>query len=369
VFSFAAETKPKGGLTPIGSGSFLVIGDRGGAANFGVIAEVNVSNNTWTVLHEFLADTKPKAALQSLGVPGYFFTTDRGGIENMGVIARFDPGSGVTPVASLTTNLGLKVDAPLVSMNGQWFFGAREGGDLTQLSGKGAGSIGVFDPLTGNLTKLLNLHAANHGGKIKSMLPFGQWLYFTAEEGGDLSLNTGKGLGTISRLNVASLEIQRLCVFDGPQLGSKPKSLLAVDDRIYFITGEGGANNYGVAGVITNGTNIAILAHADATSGARSEGSLTRFGDELLFTTELGGANYFGTIASFTLPARSVPARLQYSMTGKSLQLAWPAEAADCVLETADAINSTIWTPIAGPGTNRAEVTADGAIRFFRLRR
>ncbi len=45
----------------------------------------------------------------------------------------------------------------------------------------------------------------------------------------------------------------------------------------------------------------------DELVGAKSEGSLTQYRGKMLFTTDLGGANFLGAISAFELPDLGLP--------------------------------------------------------------
>ncbi|MBI2929082.1 MAG: hypothetical protein HYY24_25745 [Verrucomicrobia bacterium] len=370
---FLVETKVKGGLTRYTSNELLFVCEKGGAANFGFVGTFNLVDNSITRLHEFPAETKPKTAPIQLGTnDGWFFYTDKGGTANLGSLARFQPGAGVSVAASFTLDTGIKFDALPLLWSNQVYYAAREGGDTNQLAGKGAGAIGTIDLATGTVTKLVNLNAANHGAKIKSLIPFNGLLHFTADEGGDLTENTGKGWGALGYFNPADNSVTRYFVCDDVTTGRKPRGLVPVGDRLYFNCGEGGPNTFGTFGCVTNGTNVTIVGVNTETIGAKTDAGITRFGRFIYFVTELGTPNFLGGISAYELPDGLEPAQppaLTIARVGNSLQLSWPQSASAFVLERCDALTSASWTIIAGPGVNTATVLLDGSAGLFRLRR
>jgi hypothetical protein len=368
LYHFLVETKVKGGLSPANSNELMFASERGGSANWGFIGSFSRVSNTVSVLHEFPVETKPKTAPLSLDATNWYVLTERGGAENQGVLGRFAPGAGFSAVASFTTNSGIKFEAAPVVLNGTIYYAAREGGDTTQLAGKGAGAIGKIDLTTGVITKLLNLHAADHGAKIKSLAAFNGHLYFAAEEGGDLSLNSGKGWGTLGWFDPTKNSATRFLVCDDATTGRKPRGLAAVEDLLYFNCGEGGPTTYGTFGLVTNGTNAVILGANTVEIGSKTD-VITSAGNLILFTTELGCANYLGGISAYQLPeiVTAIPPTLVARRVGRDLDLSWDDDT--YTLERCDNLDVGGWTLVTNPGTTSVTFPATGASGFFRLRK
>ncbi|MCL4786445.1 MAG: hypothetical protein KJ070_06555, partial [Verrucomicrobia bacterium] len=264
---------------------------------------------------------------------------------------------------------GVKAESRPVWFNGQLYYAAREGGDTSQLAGKGAGAIGTIDLATGTVTKLADLDAANNVAKIKTLLPFNGRLYYTGEEGGDLSLNSGKGFGGLGYYTPTNNTFTRLFVCDSSTTGTKPRGLVPVDDQLYFNCGEGGPNGYGTFGVVSNGTTVSIIGVNDIAIGSKSDVGITRFGNYIYFVTELGCANFLGGISAYELPTPSAVApMLTMGVVGNSLQLFWPESANDFVLEQSASLTGD-WIVIAGPGATSNSVPMTNSSGFFRLRR
>jgi len=370
LHQFTVETKVKGGFTLVSNAFLWFVCEKGGPANFGFIGSFSVADNSVTRLHEFTTDAKPKTAPAALDGNGWCFLAEKAGASGVGALLRYVPGSGASVVASFTTALGVKSES-LAVFGGQIYYAAREGGDTTQLAGKGAGAIGTIDLASGTVTKLADLNAAGHGAKIKSLVPFQGKLYYAAEEGGNLALNSAKGFGALGYFDPADNSLHPFFVSDDVTTGTKPRGLLPVGDRLYFNCGEGGPNTYGTFGVITNGTNAVILGVNDVTIGAKTDVGITRFGNFIYFVTELGCANFLGGISAYELPSPpSTPApALTFTATDNTLEITWPASASDFVLEQSGQLTPENWSVIAGPGVNHAIVRLAGASGFFRLRK
>jgi uncharacterized repeat protein (TIGR03803 family) len=369
LYEFPEETKVKDGFTLVSNELWFVC-EKGGAANFGYLGSFNLASNTVTRLYDFTADIKPKSAPLPLDTNGWYFFAEKAGSHGVGALLRFSPVTGLSTAASFTISTGVKVESRPVWFNGQLYYAAREGGDTTQLGGKGAGAIGTIDLATGTVTKLANLDAANNVAKIRTLLPFNGRLYYTGEEGGDLSLNSGKGFGGLGYYDPTNNSFTRLFVCDASTTGTKPRGLVAVDDRLYFNCGEGGPNGLGTFGVVINGTNAVIVGVNDAVVGGKSDAGLTRFGNFIFFATELGCAHFLGGISAYELPAttgNSAPV-LNMTVSGTTLQLWWDSSASDYILEQSTTLTGT-WSAITAPGATNASVPMTNSSGFFRLRR
>jgi uncharacterized repeat protein (TIGR03803 family) len=368
LYEFPVETKVKDGFNVVSNELWFVC-EKGGSANFGYIGSYNVTSNTVTVLHNFTVETKPKSAPLALDTNGWYFFTEKLGTGGVGALLRYSPISGVSTAASFTLATGVKAESRPVWFEGQLYYAAREGGDTTQLAGKGAGAIGTIDLTTGTVTKLADLDATNNVAKIKTLLPFNGRLYYTGEEGGDLSSNTAKGYGGLGYYTPSNNVFTRLFVCDASTTGWKPRGLVPVDDRLYFNCGEGGPNGYGTFGVVSNGTDVSIIGVNDLAVGSKSDVGITRFGNYIYFVTELGCANFLGGISAYELSATAVPAPLlTMAVSSHNLELSWPEAANDYVLESASTPGGT-WSTLAGPGTNAVTVPMTNSSAFFRLRR
>lgn len=367
LYDFPVQTKPKGGLVPVGTNELWFVCEKGGATTFGYLGSFKLSDSTVTSLHDFPVDTKPKTAPVLIDTNWYFFT-EAGGAYGGGYLARYTPGAGVSIAASFHAGIGYKFETPPVLFNGVLYYAAREGGDFTQAGGKGAGTIGRIDLATATAVKLLDLHATNHGAKIRHMIPYMGRLFFTAEEGGDLALNAGKGWGAISSFDPATTSITRHVVFDDLTNGRKPRSLLPVDDKLYFNCPEGGSTVYGTLGYLDPSLVAQIVATNNLEDGYKAE-ALVRDGSRLLFTSEFGCAGFNGGITAYELPQSAAvpPPAPAMAIAGGQLNLNWSSSASDFMLEFATTITGT-WTTVAGPGVTNAAVPLADACGFFRLR-
>lgn len=364
AYEFSTETKVKGGLVPVDHRLWFVC-EKGGAAGYGYIGAFDPADSTVIVLADFAAETKPKTAPTALDDQGWYFLTDKGGSLNLGALMRFHPAAGLAVIASFDQETGHKFEAPPVAFQGRIWYAAREGGDLSQMSGKGAGVIGTLDLQQGRVESRLVLNAANHGAKIRALLPVGDKLYYAAEEGGDLTLNSGKGYGGIGCYDPQTGTARWILVCDGPINGAKPKALVHHRDQLYYLCAEGGSTGYGLIGRIVN-NNPELVATLDASTGAKAD-ALTVWQNRLFVTTELGAAHWFGGIATLPLSASVAPTLSWHHQQGR-LQLRWnPPE--NWQLETAPTPTGP-WSPVetAEATSGSLSVEPTDPARFFRLR-
>ena len=360
LYEFPALTKAKG-LAAVGDEMWFVT-ETNGTSRFGYVGCFNPASNTVEELCAFPGHTLAKSAPFVLGTNGFYFFTEAGGTNGTGALMHYSRAGGLVTTCSFTPATGIKPEARPVFFNDQLFFGGREGGDPTQQGGKGAGTIGTIDLATGNITKLLDLNATNHGARIKSLLPFGDRIYYTTDEGGDLAFNGGKGNGAMGIFDPSTLEVTRLLTCNGTNTGTKPKCLVAVEDRVYFNCGEGGTNGCGAFYVVANGTNLARIATLDVPFGNKSD-MLTLYGNRLFCATEQGCSNWLGGISAFEVDI--APRELAAQEENGVMTFAWSELANDCVLE----YNPTLtheWQAVAGPGRTNAVAAVPG---FYRLRR
>ncbi|MBP7828402.1 MAG: hypothetical protein KA248_00650 [Kiritimatiellae bacterium] len=358
---FDVETKAKGACRM--SNSLWFVTEKGGAANLGYIGRFDLAAHTVERLCEFTNATSAKSAPFLLG-DGFYFFAEAGGASNQGALMRYSLEGGLATVVSFHAALGIKPEARPVWFDGRLYFGTREGGDTTQQTGKGAGSIGLLDLAAGTATNLVNLNASNHGARIKALLPFGGRLYYTTDEGGDLTLNGGKGSGAAGFFDPASRTLTRLFVCNGATTGIKPKGMVAVRDRVYFNCGEGGPNGCGAWYGITDGTNVFPAATNDIPFGNKAD-LLTPYGRRIYCATEQGCSNWLGGISAyeFEVEEAELAARLQNGQ----IALGWDILANDHVLEFSPSLTGK-WTVVAGRDGTNAVLPYTEPMGFFRLR-
>ncbi|MBN8245894.1 MAG: hypothetical protein J0L84_00460, partial [Verrucomicrobia bacterium] len=275
---------------------------------------------TVTSLHEYASDVKPKSGFLAVG-EDLWFATEKGGSGNGSIEKLSLPGGTVTWVADLEVATGIKVESFAHDGAGHLYFAPREGGDLAEVGGKGAGTVRRLDLSSRGITTVVTLKNAEHGSKVRNLLFWQGQLWWVCEEGGDLSLEGGKGGGTLMSCDPATGGVQRRHLFDGTT-GLKPKGLALAGGDLYFTTEKGGAENLGVFGVARGGTNVSVLQDLGVTTGAKPDHQLSVLGNRLLFATENGGSGFLGTILSYTLPSAPEILTLEVDAQRSHLELA-----------------------------------------------
>ena len=375
IHSFTVEAKPKGPLVQVGE-VFYLQGEKGSTqTGFGWIGRFDPATGQFTEVAAYNADLKPKSGLVPAG--GFLWLATEKGGTGSGSLDRFDPSTGVlTNMVNLSFETGIKAESFAVGPDGTaLYMAAREGGDAGQLAGKGAGTLLRLQTATGELTRLAVFRATEHGAKPRGLTLHGDRLWMVMEEGGDLSLNSGKGGGTIAYFDLSTGTLSRVHVFDGTPTGQKPRGLARVGDDFYFVTEAGGLSGYGVFGVLRQGTVVEVLAELTADTGAKPDSFLTVLNHRIVFSTELGGANSLGSILAWSLPSQPpVPPELMLTRTenGK-LRLSWPDPTGRFVLQQTSALGFGSWqdwpgTPELHEGRAAVELAPEAAAAFFRLR-
>lgn len=375
LHSFGTDAKPKGGLVRVGD-AFYLQGEKGAVSTgFGWIGRFDPASGEFTELAAYPADVKPKSGLVAAG-GALWLATEKGGAGS-GSLDRYDPVTGeLTTVVSLTFELGLKVESFAVGADGRTLYaGAREGGDAAEVGGKGAGTLLRLDTQSGEVTRLMAFKAGGHGAKLRGLTLHDHRLWFVMEEGGDLALNNGKGGGTVACYDLDQGTLTRVHAFDGVSTGQKPKGLVRAGEDFYFVTEAGGAGGLGVFGVLRRGATVEPLAELTAETGAKPDFFLSVLGNRVVFTTELGGAGYLGSILAWPLAAQpAAPATLQIARTADGRQrLIWSDPEGAFVLQTTAALGLGVWqnwpgSPEVSGGLRVVEMSPDAPTAFFRLR-
>ncbi len=373
--SFERDAKPKGGLARVGD-HFYLQGEKGAAATrFGWIGRFDPVTSEFAELAAYEADVKPKSGLVAAGA-SLWLATEKGG-AGAGSLDRFDPATGaLSTVVQLNFELGSKVESLVAPPDGQVLYaGAREGGLATEAGGKGAGTLLRVDPRNGQVTRLVAFHAAAHGAKLRALTLHQNRLWFVMEEGGDQTLNNGKGGGAILRYDLEQDVLERVHVFDGATTGLKPKGLARVGNDFYYVTEAGGTGGLGVLGVVRNGTTVEAVAELTAETGAKPDFVLTPIGQRLVLTTELGGNGYLGTILAWSFAAQPItPPAMHWARTPDGhVRLSWPDAGGGFVLQWTAQPGAGAWEDWPGTPEPAGDWVAVGLApdlpaAFFRLR-
>jgi uncharacterized repeat protein (TIGR03803 family) len=194
-----------------------------------------------------------------------------------------------------------------VSLSGNTLYGtAWQGGNLSLNNGHGDGTVFSVPLSGGSPTVLATFNGSNGEEPSAGLTLSGNTLYGTTEEGGNLSLNSGYGDGTVFSLPLSGGSLTVLASFNGGN-DSYPASLTLSGNTLYGTTFAGGVNGYGtVFSVPLSGGSPTVLATFNGSNGSYPEPGLTLSGNTLYGTTAGGGANgYCGTVFSLPLSGGS----------------------------------------------------------------
>lgn len=371
-FEFEEETKVKGGFFRENEHSLLFTAEKGGANQFGYIGRFLIGESRVENLYDFTEELKPKTGLTMVEENAYIFATDKGGTGD-GFLGRWTPSEGVSVVANFNPERGVKTEAALVPMHDVVYYVSKEGGNLDQHKGKGAGVIGKIDLVNKEISPLILLDESVHGFKVKGWhRGDDERLYYLAEEGGRMEQNDGKGSGVMGVFNPQEGSLTVLHAFDEFTSGVKPKGApLKIGDRLYYTTSEGGVLGFGTFGYVTTEGEVVVLADLDSFTGAKSESYLTHFSNRIYFPTELGGAHFLGTIVAYSLPyTEPVVPVLDINMEGDKIHVTWSTTGAPGVYELQMASDFSLgeWHPVEADNSGRFTLErANRSMSFFRL--
>lgn len=240
----------------------------------------------------------------------------------------------------------------------------------------------TFAPL-GNAQTLEVLHSfqGSDGGAPHAELVQGNDgnFYGTTERGGDLSQLNGVGAGTVFKMTTNGM-LTTLVSFNSSN-GRFPHGLVqGSDDNFYGTTSSGGnlslnsGNGYGTVFKMEPDGTLTTLVRFNGTNGAYPEAALVQGSDGNLYgTCPVGGAYNKGTVFRVVMPP-ALP-RLDIARNGNEIVLSWPASAAGFGLETAESLTPSMnWTPVSEIPTitgdqNTIAVSDPRGRRFYRLRR
>jgi uncharacterized repeat protein (TIGR03803 family) len=311
LHSFTGSGVGKSGALPVGrlvldsSGNIYGTAQNGGRIGNGTVFKTT-TNGTMTILISFtnVAGALPEAGL-AFGSDGNLYgTTDNGGINSKGTVFMITTNGNQTLLFSFTSTNGFYPQAALTLGNDCNFYGTTSQGGNTNLNnGFGYGTVFRITPM-GVLTTLISFNNTN-GAQPQANLALGADgnFYGTTRDGGNLSLNSGYGYGTVFKIttNGALTTLVSFALTNGywPQAGLS----LGNDGNFYGTTTGGGDTNlnggygYGSVFKITTTGVLTTLANFNSSNGQTPNAGVTLGSDGNFYgTTAYGGAGGIGTI-------------------------------------------------------------------------
>jgi len=270
-----------------------------GSNGFGVFFEYDYNTNYYKKIVDFNGSNNgrnPYGSMMQASNGKLYGTTNIGGNFNAGTIFEYNLSSAtLTKVFDFNTGnaTGSNPKGNLIeSTNGKLYGLAQSGGN------NGVGTIFEFDPSTNIFTKKINLTVWSGEQPAGSLLEANNGkMYFLAILGGTNSLGSLVEYDPTLNFMLKKCDLSSLT-------GGKPTGSLiqASNGKLYGLTSEGGANNFGtiIEYDITNNILTKLFDFNGASSGSTPRGSLVQHPNGKLYgLTRGGGINNRGTIFSF----------------------------------------------------------------------
>lgn len=385
----------------------------GGAGNKGTLAKIDLASGVITTLHDFASSGLPTGATPRGGLTpigeDLWGMTSLGGVSNRGALFRYRPNVQVTSlveeVVNDITNLvevvttgttevvtdfdgavngGQPYDS-LLRVGDAYYFTTFTGGSTFGAPGLslGAGTLSrlTFGPGgTAMITRLIDLPAGHTQFPANAPVLYGtNHLYFsTVGPNGSPGALVRYDLDTGSWTN----EFNFITNAPNPVLyGRQPgyNALSVWQDKLYFMTRQGGSNNTGVIAIYDpavktvtkladlTGTNGLALGSA---SGSFNGGTVVEWQDRyyLYYPVTAGGASNRGTIVRVHLPAPPVELATTTTFGETNLLLTWEGGYPPFTVQRSSDLSQDTWTVVADGLTQRSvELPYGHQIELFRV--
>lgn len=291
------------GEVPIGTLLMDADGNLYGIAGgvYGSVFEIVNGSGVITTLADFDVNSGqiPSGGLVMDSSGNLFGTTEQGGADDDGTVYEVAAGSdAITTLAIFNGPDGRDPQGPLMMDSAGNLYGTTEfGGGTTTAAGA------VFELASGSttITKLATfdgIDGANPEGAL--IMDSAGNFYGTAHSGGPLtSAGVSRSLGEVFELARGRKVITDLAGFNVTN-GQNPNATLVMDSSgdLFGTTPLGGANNFGTAFEIVNGSDIiTTVANLDGTNGSSAFGGLIfDSAGNLYGTASGGGASHDGAV-------------------------------------------------------------------------
>jgi uncharacterized repeat protein (TIGR03803 family) len=281
-------SEPSAGLILGSDGNLYGTAYQGGACGYGTVFSMT-SNGVLRVIAPFCDynGIGPRGGIVQDSDGSFYGTTFFGGTNgSFGTVFKIATNGTFSTLLSFDGTNGERPETQLLKLADGKFYGTTYGGGVTNMNYTlGMGT--VFNMTTnGTLTTLTIFNGANgiEPGNCLSLGADGS-LYGTTSYGGNLTLNSGNGFGTVFKM-ATNGELTTLAAFNGTN-GSEPNSKLvfASGGIIYGSTVTGGVDNYGTVFSLDPSGNLTTLASFLGTNGMSPVGGLLQGADGNLYGT------------------------------------------------------------------------------------
>ena len=308
IFEFdgtSSGSNPYGSLTLASNGMLYGMTFQGGANNYGVLFEYDITSSSFTIKVDFDGSNKgrnPKGSLIQSSDQLLYGMTLSGGSSNSGVLFEYNPATS-TYAKKQDLNIFPNGKSPYGSLvqayNGKYYGMTYTGG---------ANSLGVlfeYDPLASTYTKKLDFSGTTNGSN-----PYGSLIQATNGNLYGLTYSGGtNGTGILFEYNPATSTFTKKVNFDGTSYGSNPFGSLvqATNGKLYGTTFQGGTSNKGVLFEYDPVTSTLTkkLDFSGTANGSNPYGRLVQASNGKLYgMTNLGGTGNKGVLFEYD-PASS----------------------------------------------------------------
>jgi len=298
-FSGTNGSHPAAALTRGRDGNFYGTTAFGGReGNHGTVFQMT-PDGALTTLVSFGATngSHPFAGLIQSSEGTFYGTTISGGAYGLGTVFKMTPTGVLATLVSLTTSKGTAPYDALAEGSDGNFYGTTS----TSVNASMGGGVFRITP-DGVLTTLAGFTGANGWNPSAGLV----WSadgnsYGTTFCGGNMSLNAGRGFGTVFRMTPTHA-LTTLVSFTGAN-GSHCTSglLLGSDGNLYGVTAGGGSGGGGTVFKMTSAGALTTLVAFNSANGACPLGSLVEGSDGNFYgTTQYGGPGGAGTVFQMT---------------------------------------------------------------------
>ncbi len=301
-FVYADGATPFGSLVQASNGILYGLTYEGGATSNGVLFEYDRTTNTYTKKFDFDGPNgvQPYGSMMQASNGKLYGMTINGG-DGYGVLFEYNPSTS-TFMKKLSFNSSPEGGSPygnlLRASNGN-FYG------LTYIGGaNGVGVLFEYNPSTSAYTVKYDFNTASGGNPGGSLIQATNGnLYGLASSGG------ANDNGTLFEYNISTNNLTNKFDFNYDVSGAYPQGSLlqASNGKLYGLTKNGGANGPGVLFEYDLSTNTYTDKYDfDGTNGRYPYGALIQASNGKLYgMTSEGGANNYGVIFEYDTPTNT----------------------------------------------------------------
>jgi uncharacterized repeat protein (TIGR03803 family) len=285
---------PYGSLTVVND-TLYGMTEAGGTSGYGIIFRCTTSGGYYNILHNFSGNPDgayPYGNLLLGANDTLYGTTEGGGANNYGTLFSCSLNGNVTVIHNFSGTDGEYPYGNVIEAN-DTLYGVTYGG--------GANTYGVIFKCTTSGTLGVLYNFTGTGGDAEYpynslVLASNDTLYGSTYYGG------AQGYGTLYSCSLTGTES---VVHSFTSFSETPFSnlLQASDGNLYGVTEYGGANGYGsVFKINPQGVLTTIYSFTNGNDGGEPYGGLIEANNDTIYgTTDIGGANGYGTIFSLSL--------------------------------------------------------------------